>query len=144
MARIERTAGFGVEYSLLPKMTISGFDASFWALAATARVFPFQGAFFLGIGGGRQHIGLEGATPLGTATQVADSWFVNPQIGFLKVWRGGITLGIDAGIQIPINPAYSSNVPSALTSTSSVFDLVHTIGTSALPTLDLLRLGLTI
>jgi hypothetical protein len=144
MVRIERIAGFGLEYSLLPKLSISGFDTSFWALAGTARVFPFRGAFFLGIAGGRQHIGLSASTPLGDAAQVADTWFVNPQIGFLKTFRGGFTLGMDAGVQIPLTAAYSSNVPSVISSTSTVFDVAHTAGTSVLPTLDLFRLGLTI
>jgi hypothetical protein len=144
MVRIERIAGFGAEYSLLPNMSVSGFDSTFWALAATARVFPFRGAFFLGLAGGRQHVGLTASTPLGAAAQVADTWFVNPQVGFLKVFHGGLTLGIDAGIQIPVTASYSSNVPSAIAATSSVFDIAHTVGTSALPTLDLFRLGLTI
>jgi hypothetical protein len=144
MAKIERIAGFGAEYSALPKVSIGGAETSFWAVAGTARVFPFRGAFFLGIAGGHQHVGLTASTPLGVATQTGSTWFIDPQIGVLKTFKWGFTLGIDAGVQIPVAATYASNVPQAVTNLSSIFNVAQTATKSALPTVDLLRIGMTL
>ncbi len=60
LAVFERTAAVGLEYGVMPSVTIDGVKASLWSLAGDARVLPFRGAFFVGLRAGLQH--LEGAT----------------------------------------------------------------------------------
>ena len=52
----------------------------------------------------------------------------------------GITLGIDAGVQLPLGPSTTSTLPLALYPEAE--STVHTLGSSALPTINLLRIGL--
>src|SRR5258708_24707900 len=60
LVKLERIVGLGVEYSLLPQLTIQGVQTHFCAVAAAARLFPFKNAFFVGLRAGRQHLGGEG------------------------------------------------------------------------------------
>jgi hypothetical protein len=137
----------GVEYGVLPSITIDGVDASLWSLSAGVRVYPFRNSFFVGLGAGRQHAAASTAVTVPMFGPVdanvgLDCWFVNPQVGFLWHSREGITLGVDAGVQFPIGPTVSSNVPLSLD--PSLANAVRTIGSSVLPTIDLLRLGLVL
>jgi hypothetical protein len=145
LVRIERTFAVGAEYSVLPKMTISGVDAQVWAVAADARVFPFRGAFFVGIRAGVQHASAR--TTL-TALQVSlteqldvQTTFINPRIGFLWGKAPGITVGVEAGVQIPLSSSVSSTLPPQVLATQGLTTVTDTLGKSALPTIDLLRIG---
>lgn len=146
VVKVGKAATLGAEYSLLPAMTIAGVRTSFWALAATARVFPFGGPFFVGLRGGKQH--LEGDTSLEVPTygaireaMSADTWFVNPHVGLLWTWSPGFTFAVDAGAQIPIAWTSASTLPPGITATQTLDDIVHTMGGRVIPTVDLLRAG---
>ncbi len=135
----------GAEYGALPTVTIDGVSASLWSLAADLRVFPFQGAFYLGLRAGRQHARATTSIAIGSfgdANEVLDldSWFLNPRVGFLWTTREGLTLGIEAGVQLPLNPGVSSTLPIALY--PSAQRTIDVLGSSVLPTVDLLRVGL--
>ena len=93
---------------------------------------------------GRQHLGASAtltAQNVGSVSEqlTLDSWFVNPRIGVLWTSRAGFTFGIDAGVQIPVGTRISSSVPLSLY--ASAEQRVNAIGGSALPTIDLLRVG---
>jgi hypothetical protein len=148
LIKVDRVLALGVEYSLLPKTTIGGVETDFWAIAADARVFPFKGAFFIGLRGGRQTLRASATANLGqlgtyTESGVAETWFVNPRIGFLWTWRNGFTVGIDAGVQVPIGPSLSTTLPSGLPAqvNSTVASIANTFGNETTPTVDLLRVG---
>jgi hypothetical protein len=145
LAEFSGYAAVGAEYGALPAVTIDGVRTSLWSLAGDVRVFPFRGAFFIGLRAGRQHV--EATTTVtvmsfGSATEVLDldAWFLNPRIGFLWTSREGFTLGIDAGVQIPLGPTLSSTLPLALYPEAE--STIHALGSSAIPTIDLLRIGL--
>jgi hypothetical protein len=146
----------GVEYGVLPPVTISGIRTTLWGVAGDARVFPFRGPFFVGLRAGVQHLGASGSVtlastgPLGASLD-ATTWYLNPRIGVLWTFVSGVTLGVDAGVQVPIATSQSTSVPalanvppqamdSALARVSSVTD---PIARHALPTFDLLQLGYT-
>ncbi|HVJ91292.1 MAG TPA: hypothetical protein VM580_15920, partial [Labilithrix sp.] len=110
-AKLERVFGVGFEYSFLPTVNLVGVEMSFRALSADFRVFPFRGGFFVGARAGRQW--LDAKTTLtverfGSFTEwmTASTWFINPRAGYLHTFDSGITLGIDAGVQLPIQPSY--------------------------------------
>jgi len=145
MAVIERYVAIGAEYAVLPSMSVSGATVSLWSLAGDLRVFPFRGAFFVGLRAGRQHIDDQTTLTMpgvGSLTEnlALDGWFVNPRLGFLFTARNGLTLGIEAGLQVPIGAQVSSSLPLSLD--PSAERTVNTIGNSLLPTVDLLRVGL--
>jgi len=146
---IANTVAVGAEYSFLPNTTINGVDTTFWALAADARIFPFGGGFFIGARAGHQH--LDGMTtvtvaPFGSATGAlaVDTWFLNPRVGFLWMWHSGLALGIDAGVQLPLASTTTTTLPAGLTIDPRVTRVADTLGRSAIPTIDLLRLGIVL
>ena len=80
LAEFSGYVAVGAEYGALPAVTIDNVRTSLWSLSADVRVFPFRGAFFIGLRAGRQHV--EATTTvtimsLGSATEVLDldAWF---------------------------------------------------------------------
>jgi hypothetical protein len=148
LVKIERRLVLGVEYSFLPPMTFSDVRATLWALAGDARFFPFGGGpFFLGARAGRQHLGLSTTVQVpsyGAASGSAevDTWFVNPRLGLLWTWKPGLTLGIDAGVQIPLSSSQSSTLPPGVSPPAGVASAADTLGRGVLPTIDLLEAGI--
>jgi hypothetical protein len=146
--RLRKTVLLGAEYGFLPKTTISSVDVRMWSAAADVRLFPFEGAFFIGLRGGYQYLSGEttlSAANVGSYTESVevDTWFVNPRIGFLWVWKP-FALGIDAGVQIPISTTVSraSLLAAASPSTDAqITNVTNTLGRTWLPTIDLLRVG---
>jgi hypothetical protein len=149
-AKIGGVVGLGVEYSFLPRMNVSGVETSFKAVAADLRLFPFKGGFFVGARAGRQWLDAKttvsaGSQTLATESMDASTWFVNPRIGFLHTFESGITIGIDAGVQIPIAASYSHvsshRIPGATGSDETLRTVANTLGQQTTPTIDLLRVG---
>jgi hypothetical protein len=145
LVKIERTVALGLEYSLLPNLTISNVHTSFWAIAADARIFPFGGAFFVGLRAGHQH--LQGETTVAAGgysldeSLAIDTWFINPRIGLLWTWSPGFTFGMEAGAQIPLSATTASTLPSGVAVSSDLTSAANTFGKHVLPTVDLIRIG---
>jgi hypothetical protein len=133
----------GADYSLLPTTKIADVNLDFWAATAGARLYPFHGAFYVGLKSGYQHLSASGYITQSGTTALAqgsiDTFLVNPEIGFMFTWDSGLALGFGAGIQIPLysNATTTSNLPVA----ADVLGAVGKIGTSSVPTVDLLRVG---
>jgi hypothetical protein len=150
MLKFDKVAAVGIEYSVFPKFTLDNVSTTFWALDVDARVFPLQNGFFLGLAAGHQHLGASTALTLSTQPGnitipeqvLADTWFINPRIGYLSTWGSGITLGIDAGAQIPLNATVASSLPSGISVTDDVNNVARFFAKTTLPTVNLLRLGL--
>lgn len=135
----------GGEYGVLPSMTVDGVTVSLWSLAGDVRVFPFRGAFFVGLRAGHQHVDASTTitvAPYGSAPEQLsfDSFFVNPRIGFLWTSNAGLTLGVEAGLQIPLTASTDSSLPLSLV--PSAQSAAQTLGGTVLPTVDLLRIGM--
>jgi hypothetical protein len=146
MLKIERLVGLGFEYSMLPGITVDTVNTHFWALAADARLFPFKNAFFVGFRAGRQHLGGDANIVMpgvGAANESmsVDTTFINPRIGFLWTWGPGISLGINAGVQIPVSTSESSSLPPGTPVDPRITRVANTLGRNVLPTVDLLQIG---
>ena len=154
IVKFERTLAFGLEYSTLPQVTVSNVQLGCWAAAGSARVFPFRGPFFVGLRAGRQHLMADAAVAAYgysvPANITVDTTFLNPQIGFLWTWSPGISLGIDAGLQIPLSSQSSSTLQTSVPTLAQPFvtsaqqtaeNLAKAVGQTTLPTLDLIRIG---
>lgn len=143
MVELGDLVALGVEYGGLPTTNIDGVQTSLWALSADARVFPFGGAFFFGLGAGLQHIGAQATVNVAgysaPETLGVDSWFLNPRLGLLWTTRAGFAVGIDAGVQIPLSSSTTSSLPLGLAPDAQ--RAADVLGGSWLPTIDLLRLG---
>lgn len=139
----------GVEYGFLPTMTFDAVQARMWSAAGDLRVFPFGGAFFVGLRAGYQLASAEAtltATGIGSYTEAIEvgSWFLNPRIGFLWTFKP-LAIGFDAGVQIPVATSVgrSSLLETVSPSIDSrVQDVAYALGQTPLPTIDLLRIGL--
>jgi hypothetical protein len=146
--KIDKIIGFGLEYSLLPQLTVSGINTQLSAIMGDVRVFPLETGFFIGMGVGRQHLSAISATALpaelggGNPGITMDSYILNPRIGFLSTWSWGLTLGIDAGVQIPVSVTTQNTIPSGISFSPDPTGVANAFGKSVLPTVDLLRIGL--
>ena len=154
LVKLERAVAVGVEYSTLPDLTVSNVQVGCWAIAGSARFFPFRGPFFVGLRAGRQHLLATAAVsaygysaPVGLSV---DTTFLAPQVGFMWTWSPGITLGIDAGLQVPLASQSSSTLqatvptvaqPYVTSARQSAENVAKTVGQTPLPTIDLIRVG---
>ena len=155
IVKVERTLAFGLEYSALPQITVSDVQLNAWAIAGSARVFPFRGPFFVGLRAGRQHLNAQAAVSgygyMVPVTLGVDTTFLNPQLGFLWTFGPGFSIGLDAGLQIPLGSSTSSSIqtgtPSAVQQyvtplQNTLQSVAGAVGQTVLPTIDLLRIGL--
>jgi len=150
-AKAHKVVGFGVEYSFLPKVNMFGADTTFGAVAADLRVFPFKNGLFVGLRGGHQWLDTRMTVSAGRfgssrETMSASTWFVNPRIGVLHTFSSGVTLGIDAGIQVPISPSYSrtgalAGNEFAKDTDKTLVGIANALGNKTTPTIDILRVG---
>lgn len=154
IVKLERALAFGLEYSALPQISVSDVQVQAWAITGSARVFPFRGPFFFGLRAGRQHLNAQASvSAYGYTVPVAlgvDTTFLNPQLGLLWTWDPGFSIGIDAGLQIPLTSSTSSRIDATTPSSAQQYvtsaqnrmeNVAGTVGQTVLPTVDLLRVG---
>jgi hypothetical protein len=148
MVKFADVVGLGLEYGALPDITVSGVTASLSAIDVDLRVFPWRGGFFVGVAMGRQELGATATSvlPMGlgslTERVSADTWLVNPRIGFLWTWPWGLTVGMDLGAQIPVSSSYTNTIPPQFAVSRTATNAAHLLGGDVLPTVNVLRLGL--
>jgi hypothetical protein len=146
---VDRTLGFGIEYGMLPRLNIAGAEVSMQAVTADVRLHPFKNAFFIGLAGGHQWLDMSASMSAGGFSGAhslsATTWFINPRIGALHTFSNGITIGVDAGIQIPV--ASDTSVASTGVAANdadgqrTLRSAANTLGNGVTPTFDLLRIG---
>lgn len=123
--KLTRFLGGGVNVGLIPTMRLSLYgDAtlSYQEFDIYGRIYPFGGSLFLGAGAGYATVSGTVASQINVASHVQQlaalglsSTFVSeasvrtliltPQIGFLKTFGSGFSVGMDVGAQIPIAPS---------------------------------------
>src|SRR5690606_19992023 len=126
---------------------------------AVGRFFPFQGAFYLGLGAGVQMMSVEaddviqGERYTGSVDHTA--FFITPQVGWLWIWDSGFALGLNLGVQIPITSSLDVRVrdsrgrevdpndygPAAVELRDDVSGVAEYLGFFPLPAVDLLKIG---
>jgi hypothetical protein len=146
MVKLERIVSFGLEYSAMPTTTVNGVMVGWHALALDARLFPFRGAFFLGARLARQHLDGSATVNAGaygsySGAVAIDTWYLEPRIGFLWTFRSGITVGIDAGLELPLQKTATASLPAGVAVPSAVATVRDFFGASTLPTVTLLSVG---
>ena len=146
---VDRTFGFGLEYGFLPKANLFGAEVGLQAVTADFRFHPFKNAFFVGLAGGRQWLNIDLSASQagfsGSHSLSSSTWFIAPRIGALHTFASGVTIGIDAGVQIPIaNDTSIDSKGVAVNDTdgpAAMRTAANTFGGKVTPTIDLLRVG---
>ena len=147
MLSVDRAFSLGVEYSALPTTNVGGVDFGLRAIAADVRIFPLQSSFFIGVRGGRQHLSASASVQdptygtLGGSLAI-DTWFLAPRAGFLWSWSSGLTVGIDAGVQIPLSHTESTTLPDGVAVPSAIASSADFFGKRVVPTVTLLQAGM--
>jgi hypothetical protein len=175
--KITEYFGAGLTYGVIPTIQLSLYGeatVSYHHLDFYGRIYPFGGAFFIGAGAGYATIEaeLENTFDVPTMYQQAGlpasitydskgsvkTLVLTPTIGLLHTFDVGFSLGIDAGVQLPIAPSEITyersstqipNAPQALVNQLNQFatpidegvkDTLETVGRTPLPTFNL-RIG---
>jgi hypothetical protein len=110
------------------------------AIAGDVRGVPWRGVFVIAVKGGFQRLDASAQPGYGRAGEslLAETWFVNPRIGVLWTWQPGLTIGMEAGVQLPV----STKTQMPASASDEVAKVTNALASSALPTVDLLRIGL--
>ena len=168
-AKLTRFLGGGLNIGLIPTVRLSLYGEavlSYQQYDIYGRLFPFGGAFFVGAGAG--YATIEGSftnsydvpglpSPVAATSEGSVRTMVlTPVIGLQHTFGPGLTLGADAGVQIPIAPSEISvstrvgslpaGVPPAAAdpyitaNNERVRDTLESIGRTILPTFNL-RIG---
>jgi hypothetical protein len=145
LVKVRGLVSVGAEGGFLPSVTLPSVSVSMWSVSADLRVYPFHRAFFLGLRGGYQHLAASTTVvvpPYGSANEALtmNSGYLNPRLGFLWTLHSGFTVGIDAGVQVPVVRSFSTTLPEQVAILVRDNTLVKTLN-GVLPTADLLRLG---
>ncbi len=144
MVKLHDWVGLGGEYAMMPKMTFGDVDARLSSYALDARVFPFRGAFFVGLRGGHQRFDATATVTIPTVSsqQVTSiqTWFLNPRIGLLLTTMMGFTVGTEIGVQVPVSRKLTTDAPPEVAAQLAKDSTIKLFG-GTLPTVDLLRVG---
>jgi hypothetical protein len=170
--KLTRYFGAGLNIGLIPTIRISLYgdaELAYQEYDIYARIFPFGGMFFVGAGAGyatikgslRNSYDLRGQNlPMGFPTELVveseasvRTLVLTPQIGLQHTFGSGLTLGIDAGAQVPLAPSeieFDTKLPPGIPqpvidqyvepNNEKVRDTLETIGRAIVPTINL-RVG---
>jgi hypothetical protein len=147
----------GGAFSLLPETKVPGLEAQVTRASgeAFARIHPFRGAFFLGVAGGYAQTKGEVTDERMAFRQVqqvttrgyANAIYVAPHLGFQWLLPMGMTVGFDAGLEIPVASSeptfdaakYGLVVPIEGKGTAA--DATHWVASMPVPVIHILELG---
>ena len=157
--KLTRYFGAGVNIGIIPTVKLALYGQAKLAYQeydAYGHIYPFGGAFFLGAGVGYATMkgSLANSYPVpvefGNSVSIESQGSVRtlvltPQIGLLKTFGPGFSIGLDVGAQVPIAPSKidsSTKVPSYVPQAQvqpyddKVRSTLTTIGRQVLPTFN--------
>jgi hypothetical protein len=165
--KLTRFLGGGINFGLIPSTKLSFYgqaELSYQEIDVYGRIYPFGGSLFLGAGVGYATVkgsienpsftvnGVDTASiPLSSVGSVK-TMVLTPQLGFLRTFAGGFSIGMDLGAQIPIAPSQiefetqTPNLPQTIVDQyvkpheEEVRSTLEKIGRTPIPTVNL-RLG---
>ena len=154
--RVKGIVSAGAAMTMVPEMMISALNASIARNGGEAwlRLHPFRGAFFLGAAGGWQRTLGQGSASVetvagnqsGEGRGSVSAVYVAPHLGFQWMIPPGITVGFDAGVEIPVSTRRASvelsqNGSPVDFEAKGVVDALNFIGTKPMPVLHILDVG---
>lgn len=149
------SAGAGI--STLPSVPVPGANATLVRVGGDGwvRWHPWRGAFFVGAGAGYTQMKGTLTMPLHAfrtastahADAYAGDFYLAPQVGMQWMLPHGITLGFDAGAEVPVatrGPTYDASkygLVMPVNGTGSLADAMHYASRSPVPFIHLLNVG---
>ena len=124
--KLTKYFGAGITYGIVPTLQFAYYgDAtvSYQGIGIYGHIHPFGGGFFLGAGVGYAHVRgtytdefdvspyapapLPGVGESSTYTSEAtmQTLVLTPELGYFFTFKSGFTMGVEAGLQIPIAPS---------------------------------------
>lgn len=164
---IPRPVSFGVEakwkdlvgvsgaYGFFPQLTFKDVKLKITGYDFRLKIYPFRGAFFLGVGMGSQtftgSMTKTISTIATTGTIVQDNSFIAPHMGWNWTWDSGFFMGLDLGVQLSMSRknTFSSDVTNTTVTSSAEYTTLQAdilkqadlIGKTPLPLLTLIKIG---
>ena len=166
--KLTRFLGGGINLGLIPTTKLSFYGQaklSYQEIDVYGRIYPFGGSLFLGAGVGYATVKGTIENPVITAMYGVDTvelqfssvasvqtMVLTPQLGFLRTFGGGLSVGMDVGAQIPIAPSqiqFETRTPDlpqvvidqyVTPNEAEVRSTLEKIGRTPIPTVNL-RLG---
>jgi hypothetical protein len=150
-----KLVGAQLDYGFIPGIPIyKGTTVSANSFSFAARLYPFLGSFFLGVGVGRQSIKGSKTETINSvsaeATIDVGTTFLTPHIGWRWEWLGGFFMGMEYGWQFNLNSsttfATTADAPTQATQEyrdleARIRDVGNAIGERSLPHLVLVQFG---
>ena len=111
--RFKDLVAIGVEWSYLPDVTLADIKFHMMSYQGTLRWSPWRGAFHVGVGGGVQsYASSSGSTATRARIDVLQP-IVSPHLGWHWLFRSGLTLGVDLGLQIVLGSDPKASLQSS-------------------------------
>lgn len=148
LGKYKNIVGLNAEYGFLPQLSLGSVQVSQHMADFSVHLYPFKGAFFVGLGLGFQNLTAssqvtqQGVT--GTAQASVDTVFISPRLGFLHRFDFGLAIGMDVGVQLPVSGSTTFSGQSGgvqLPVPKDASDVTDTIRKTPVPILHLLQLG---
>lgn len=147
--------GASAGYGFFPEVKVNIVKAKINGWDARLRVYPWRGAFFLGVAYGMQTFTGNATKAISgietNATIEQDNSFVAPHVGWNWTWKSGFFMGLDVGVQLSVHrdTKVSSNITNTTVLASGEYqnlvkdvqDKADKIGKTPLPFLTLLKVG---
>jgi hypothetical protein len=147
--------GLSASYGYLPELTVSSVKLKLNGWDARAKIYLFQGSFFLGVAYGSQKFTgsqtqtINGQVVTGVVNQ--DNTFIAPHIGWN--WgsnTSGFFAGIELGVQLSLkrSSAFTSDADASVQATTEytnlkkdIEDKSELVGKTPLPLISLIKIG---
>lgn len=143
--------GLTASYGATPSLSLpiaDGVRIEQHGFSGTGRVYPFRGAFFLGVGAGMSTFRSEQSAASGgyaaRASMSTNTTYAMGELGFLHRFAFGLALGADLGIQIPMSSHATSAASvngEAAPVPQEIRDTMTFLSSKPIPVLNFLRLG---
>ena len=146
--------GFSFDYGFTPQITVDRYSGKATSWLATARFYPWKGAFFVGLGAGKQGVNASSTVAFPgetvTVTTQNDAFLLVPQVGWRWVWDSGFYFGVELGVQVVLNSETQSSSdasfvaqqsPTYATVLGQINRDVNDFAKNPLPQLALLQIG---
>lgn len=146
--------GMGLDYGFLPTLDFSAVKIKYNSWRVLGRFFPFQGAFFLGVGFGKQNLTGSSSNTVQTAAVSysieLSTTILTPHLGWRWTGQSGLFFGMEFGLQLASSSTstFSSDAATALQGDATflaekakIEDEARKLGNTTLPHFALLQIG---
>ena len=141
-AKLWQVVGISIEYGFIPRIGISDIEVKYGVWQGTLEVFPFRGAFFVGMLAAKYKFT---ATQTSSGQTVAEttirSTLLGPQLGWRWVFSNGFFTGLDLGYGFALSYESTLTPSNAAGTIADIKKNADEHVQSGIPLVSLLQLG---